>query len=62
MLPFGQFLRKKLNKLPQLWNNFIRDMIVAGPRLMVLNTYADYPEVHASSSRLVDLVIVISHA
>ena len=44
MLPFGQFLRKKLNKLPQLWNNFIRDMIVAGPRLMVLNTYAHYPE------------------
>ncbi len=46
VLPFGQFLRKtKLNELPQLWNIFIGDMSVVGPRPMVLNTYAHYPEV-----------------
>ncbi|MDB9963295.1 sugar transferase [Pseudomonadales bacterium] len=45
VLPFGKFLRRtKLNELPQLWNIFIGDMSVVGPRPMVLNTYSHYPE------------------
>lgn len=46
VLPMGKFLRKsKINELPQLWNIFIGNMSIVGPRPMVPSTYAHYPKV-----------------
>ena len=43
VLPFGKFLRKsKINELPQLYNVFVGDMSLIGPRPLTEQNYTAY--------------------
>lgn len=45
ILPLGNFLRKtKINEIPQIFNIFLGDMSVIGPRPLVDKTFAPYPQ------------------
>lgn len=50
VLPFGKFLRKtKINELPQLFNIWLGQMSVVGPRPLTVDQYNNYSEMQRSS-------------
>lgn len=46
VLPFGKFLRKtKINELPQFWDVFVGKLSLVGWRPLMLEGFAEYPEI-----------------